>query len=194
MCCPRADRCLLLLILLVFICTMAGDTLHGTSTVRISRLVSFHTLILYTARNATRLTPGMAPVLIADAGILATSFMHTHKHAPIAALRCRVPHPWNCRPSALEVILPLHYHSTPHVPFQRRPLNAAHVDMMTVNDLLVLHTVAPDVRRHPALAPAPCTSAIDLVGVEDVIAQTQTPAHAASSWERRCREVTSASR
>jgi hypothetical protein len=134
-------------------------------TVRLSRLVSFHALILYTARNATRLAPGMVPVLLADAGILATSFMHTHKHAPIAALRCRVPHPWNCRPSALEVILPLHYHSTPHVPFQRRPLNAAHVDMMTVNDLLVLHTVAPDGRRHPALAPTRYTIVMEHCGV-----------------------------
>jgi hypothetical protein len=105
----------MLLVLFVFVCTMAGDALHGTSTVRISRLVSFHTLILYTARNATRLTPGMAPVLIADAGILATSFMHTHKSAPIAALPRRVPHQLNCRPSALEVILPLPSHRRPNV-------------------------------------------------------------------------------
>ena len=47
----------------------------------------------------------MAPGLLADAGILATSGMHTHKSAPIAALPRRVPHPRNWRPSALEVIL-----------------------------------------------------------------------------------------
>ena len=157
MCCPRAARCLLLLILLVFICTMAGDTLHGTSTVRISRLVSFHTLILYTARNATRLTPGMAPVLIADAGILATSFMHTHKSAPIAALPRRVPHQLNCRPSALEVILPtdvltcarLHTSCTPHR----------------------LHTVDSNGSRCPALAPARCTRAMKRLRVAPVIRQ-----------------------
>ena len=73
-------------------------------TVRLSRLVSSHALILCAARNATRLAPGMAPVLLADAGSLATSCMHTHKSAPIAALPRRVPHPRNCHPSALEVI------------------------------------------------------------------------------------------
>ena len=82
-------------------------------TVRLSRLVSFHPLILCAARNATRLAPGMAPVLLADAGILATSFMHTHKSVPIADLPHRVPHLRNCRPSALEVIL--------QIPVRRRP-------------------------------------------------------------------------
>ena len=36
---------------------------------------------------------------------LATSCMHPHKSDPIAALPLRVPRPWNCHPSALEVIL-----------------------------------------------------------------------------------------
>jgi len=48
-----------------------------------------------------------------DAGILATSFMHTHKSVPIADLPHRVPHLRNCRPSALEVIL--------QIPVRRRP-------------------------------------------------------------------------
>ena len=34
-----------------------------------------------------------------------TSCMHPHKSAPIAALPHRVPRPWNCHPSAVEVIL-----------------------------------------------------------------------------------------
>ena len=72
-------------------------------TVRLSRLVSFHTLLLSPQCHTTG--PGMAPVLLADACILATSGMHTHKSAPIADLPRRVPHPRNCRPSALEVIL-----------------------------------------------------------------------------------------
>ena len=33
------------------------------------------------------------------------SCMHPHKSAPIAALPRRVPRPWNCHPSAVEVIL-----------------------------------------------------------------------------------------
>jgi len=95
--------------------------------------------------------------------------MHTHKRVPIVALHSRVPHQRNCRPSALEVILQLLYHSTQHVPFQRSPLNAAHVDMLTVNDLLVLHTVAPYVRcRHPALAPTRCTIAMERCGVPPI--------------------------
>ena len=72
-------------------------------TVRLSRLVDFHALLLSPQCHTTG--PGMAPVLLADAGILATSGMHTHKSAPISALPRRVPHPRNCRPSALEVIL-----------------------------------------------------------------------------------------
>jgi hypothetical protein len=101
MCCPCGARCSLLLILFVFICTMAGDALHDTRAL-LSRLVSSHAPILCDASNATRLAPGMAPVLLADAGILVT---HTHKSTPIIALPRRVPHPLNCRPSVLEVIL-----------------------------------------------------------------------------------------
>ena len=47
----------------------------------------------------------MAPVLLVDAGSLATSCMHTHKSDPITVLPRRVPRPRNCHPSALEVIL-----------------------------------------------------------------------------------------
>jgi len=111
---------------------MAGDALHGTNAPSDSLSLSPSTHCHSIRRTqSTRLAPGIAPVLLADACIL-TNVLHAHAQArPNAALRWRVPHPLNCRPSALEVILPLHYHSTPHVPFQRRPLNAAHVDMMT---------------------------------------------------------------
>ena len=145
---------------------MAGDALHGTNAPSDSLSLSPSTHCHSIRRTqSTRLAPGIAPVLLADACIL-TNVLHAHAQArPNAALRWRVPHPRNCRPSALEVILPLHYHSTPHVPFQRRPLNAAHVDMMTVNDLLVFHTVAPNGRRHPAFAPTRCTSAMERNGV-----------------------------
>ena len=96
---------------------MAGDALHGTNAPSDSLSLSPSTHCHSIRRTqSTRLAPGIAPVLLADACIL-TNVLHAHAQArPNAALRWRVPHPLNCRPSALEVILPFHYHATSHVP------------------------------------------------------------------------------
>ena len=86
-------------------------------TVRLSRLVSFHAPSSYEPHAMPHDWPRVWPPYCSLMQVSwPTSCMHPHKRAPIAALRRRVPHPRNCRPSALEVILPLHYHSTPHVP------------------------------------------------------------------------------
>ena len=160
MCCPRC-------------CLHNGRCrLHGTIALSCSLVLSpsMHCHPMHRTQCHTT-GPGYVPYCSLMQVSWPISCMHTHKYAPIAALRLRVPHPRNCSPSALKAILPLHYHATPHV-----PLNTAHVvDLMTVNYLLVLHTVAPDDRRHPALAPAQCTSAMDLVGVADVVTPAKPP-------------------
>ena len=54
----------------------------------------------------------------------------------------------NCRPIALEVILPRHCHAAAHVP-------------VCAVALLALHIADPNGRRRPAHAPARCTSAVE---------------------------------
>ena len=56
-----------------------------------------------------------------------TSCMHPHKSAPIAALPRRVPRPWNCHPSAVEVIL-----HRPQEPPPPKPLSPRVRDASTV--------------------------------------------------------------
>jgi hypothetical protein len=94
------------------------------------------------------------PVLLADAGILA-NVLHAHAQA--------CPHR---RPLSLTrgIVVQVPSKSYSHFIIMRHILS-----------LLVLHTVAPDGSRHPALAPGRCTSSMDLVGVADVIAPAQTP-------------------
>jgi hypothetical protein len=105
-------------------------------------------------------------VLLADAGILANVL---HAHTQVRP-NCS---PAVARPSPVELSSKFPRSHTPASlscnttrPCLLRPLNAAHVvDLMTVNDLLVLHTVAPNGRRHPALARARCTSVMKRCGV-----------------------------
>jgi hypothetical protein len=58
---------------------------------------------------------------------LATSCMHPHKSAPIAALPRRVPCPWNCRPSAFKVILRRPQEPPPPKPLSPRVRSASTV-------------------------------------------------------------------
>jgi hypothetical protein len=123
--------------------------------------------------------PDLSPCLLPRTviGILSANVLH--------ALAQTRPHrrPAPARPSPAELSSKCpRSHTSSSLSFDAarpclsRPLNAAHVvDMMTVNDLLVLYTVAPDGRRHPALAPAQCTLPMDLVGVADVVSPAQTP-------------------
>ena len=132
----------------------------------------------------------MAPGLLADAGILATSGMHKHKSAPIVALPRLGPHPRNGRPSALEVILRRPQEPPPPKPLtplvrtlwllpahaaaqQRLPASRVHRPARPLT-LHRPHTVNSNGSRRPALAPAPCTCAIDRVGTADVAATTRT--------------------
>ena len=144
-------------------------------TVRLSRLVSFHTLLLSPQCHTTG--PGMAPVLLADAGILATACTNTRappsSPCPVSALTrgmvVRVPSKSFSaarknrrlqRPLTPLVrtlwLLPAHAAAQ-----QRLPACSFHRPVRP----LTLHrprTVDSNGRRRPALAPAPCTSAIDL--------------------------------
>jgi len=93
--------------------------------------------------------------------------------------------PHHCVP--VVVVLHAHAQATPSPPCAVAPLTrgiVVHVSAKSYScfiimrhhtSLLVLHTVAPDDRRHPALAPAQCTSAMDLVGVADVVTPAKPP-------------------
>jgi hypothetical protein len=116
-------------------------------TVRLSRLVDFHALLLSPQCHTTG--PGMAPVLLADACILATSGMHTHKSAPIADLPRRVPHPRNCRPSALEVIL-----RRPQEPPPPKVSHTARAHSLVAARPRLRAAAAPGLPRPPSCAPA----------------------------------------
>ena len=78
--------------------------------------------------------------------------MLAHKKAPIAALPRRVPRPWNCHPSALEVIL-----CRPQEPPPPKPLSPRVRRVHRPARPLTLHrphTVDSNGSQRPALAPA----------------------------------------
>jgi len=81
-----------------------------------------------------------------------TACMHPHKSAPIAALPRRVPRPWNCHPSAVEVIL-----HRPQEPPPPQPLSPRVRDASTV-----LRARLRSSPPSPCACLARCTSAIDL--------------------------------
>ena len=86
-----------------------------------------------------------------------TSCMHPHKSAPIDALPRRVPRPWNCHPSVVEVIL--------HRPQEPRPPKPL-APLARVLWLRLAHAAAqlrlPGRPRPPSCAPAPAsTSAME---------------------------------
>jgi hypothetical protein len=56
-----------------------------------------------------------------------TSCMHPHKSAPIDALPRRVPRPWNCHPSVVEVILHRPQEPPPPKPLSPRRRDASSV-------------------------------------------------------------------
>ena len=80
---------------------------------------------------------------------MAYDALHTHERAPIAALRRIGPLSLNCRQIALEVILQRHCHALEHVP------------VCAVTLLAALHITDPNGSRHPAYAPARCTSVME---------------------------------
>ena len=165
------------------------------------RRASCATHRLHTVDSTVRRRPARASRLLADAGILATSCMHPHKTpqsppCPFASLThgivVQMPSKSFSAARKNRRLQNLSHRSCalsgccPPTPPQNSVFPAGRVHRpgrpLTLHSP---HTVDSNGRRRPALAPAPCTSTIDLVGTAFVVRPARTPSSLRSRTRAR---------